>query len=152
MIFAGLKENNGWMVAEYRATWKYGYDFMLDAAQIVIDTDFREGLQRIAVAKMVESADREIIGEVNACGNVLRNCKTAQEECSVLTIAGVSSIMECPVQFSFYNQTNIVRLYCPFKQYFEEHGDHVFDNYMNSVEIKAYCKDTERRTLARTTD
>ena len=46
MIFKGLKENNGWMMAEYCATWKYGYDFMLDAAQTVIDTDFHEKLQR----------------------------------------------------------------------------------------------------------
>ena len=124
MIFKGLKENNGWMMAEYSATWAYGYDFMLDAAQTIID-------------------------EVRVHGGVLRDCPSVCGECGVLTVSGVSGIMECPVQFVFYNQTNLVRLYCPFRQYFKEHGEHVFDNYMNSIEIKAYCKDTERRTIAK---
>ena len=31
------------------------------------------------------------------------------------------------------------------KKLFEEHGDHVFDNYMNSIEIKAYCRDAVRQ-------
>ncbi len=89
--------------------------------------------------------------EAAACGNILRDCREVKEECGVLTISGLSSLMECPVQISFYNQTSLVKLFCPFKQYFETHGEHVFDNYMNSIEIMAYCKDTERRTLARIT-
>ena len=45
--------------------------------------------------------------------------------------------------------TDVVRLFCPFKQYFEDHGERVFDNYMNSIEIKAYCRATERRTAGK---
>ena len=150
MIFKGLKESNGWKTAEYSATWRYGYDFMLDAAQTVIDTDFHDKLQRVAIAPM-GGYDREVTAEAAACGNILRDCREVKEECGVLTISGLSSLMECPVQISFYNQTSLVKLFCPFKQYFETHGEHVFDNYMNSIEIMAYCKDTERRTLARIT-
>ena len=149
MIFKGLKENNGWMMAEYSATWAYGYDFMLDAAQTIIDTDFQDKLQRVATAEVAGAGDIERIDEVRVHGGVLRDCPSVCGECGVLTVSGVSGIMECPVQFVFYNQTNLVRLYCPFRQYFKEHGEHVFDNYMNSIEIKAYCKDTERRTIAK---
>lgn len=144
MILKGIKENNGWMIAEYSSTWYYGYDFMLDAAQVIIDTDFQNNLQRVAVEG---TEDVEKLDEVMACGNVLRDCQSLCEECNALIVAGISKIMECPVQFVFFNQTNFVRLSCPIKQYFEEHGEHVFDNYMNSIEIKAYCKDTERRTI-----
>lgn len=147
MIFRGLKENNGWMVVDYSATWRYGYDFMLDAAQMIIDTDFQSNLQRVATSEIVGAPDVERIEEVRAHHNILRDCDSVKEECGTLTLAGISRIMECPVQFTFFNQTNVVRLFCPIKQMFEEHGEHVFDNYMNSIEIKAYCKDTERRTL-----
>lgn len=149
MIFRGIKENNGWMTAEYSATWRYGYDFMLDAAQIIIDTDFMDKLQRVATAETAGACDAERIDEVRRCGNVLRDCQSVCQECGVLTVSGVSGIMECPVQFVFYNQTDVVRLFCPFKQYFEDHGERVFDNYMNSIEIKAYCRDTERRTAGK---
>lgn len=149
MLFNGLRESNGWTVAEYSATWAYGYDFMLDAAQVIIDTDFGDKLQRVATAEVAGARDVERIDEVRACENVLRDCPSVCGECGVLTVSGISGIMECPVQFVFYNQTRLVRLYCPFGPYFEEHGERVFDNYMNSIEIKAYCKDTERRMAAK---
>ncbi len=148
MIFKGLTENNGWMVVEYCATWRYGYDFMLDAAQVIIDTDFKTKLQRVAVAETAGARDIEVMNEVAFCRNILRNCSHVNREYGVLTISGISSIMECPIQFVFYNQTNLVRVFCPLRQYFEQNGAHVYDNYMNSIEIKAYCKDTERRILA----
>ena len=147
MIFRNLTEDNGWTIVEYSATWRYGYDFMLDAAQIIIETDFKENLQRVATSEVIGAPDVEVLEEVKAQGNILRNCDSVKEEHGTLTVSGMSGIMKCPVQFVFYNQTNVVRLFCPIKKMFEEHGEHVFDNYMNSVEIKAYCKDTERRTL-----
>lgn len=58
-FFKGLKENNGWTVAEYSATWIYGYDFMLDAVQTIIDTDFQDKLQRVATAEIAEARDIE---------------------------------------------------------------------------------------------
>lgn len=147
MIFIRMQESNGWMMIDYSATWRYGYDFMLDAAQVIIDTDFKENLQRVAAASTPGAKETEMLDEVRACGRILRDCKSLLKEQSNLIISGLSRIMESPVQFVFYNQTNIVRLFCPDRQYFEKRGEHVFDNYINSVEIRAYCKDTERRTI-----
>lgn len=147
MIFRGLKEDNGWIVIDYSATWRYGYDFMLDAAQVVIDTDFQNNLKRVATSELANDQNVERLEEVMAHHNILRDCSNVKKECSILVISGISRIMECPVQFAFFNQTNVVRLFCPVKQLFQEHGERMFDNYMNSIEIKAYCKDTERRTL-----
>ncbi len=147
MIFTHFAEENGWIVVDYTATWKYGYDFMLDAAQTIIDTDFKDKLQRVAVAKIAGAPDAEKLDGVAAANNNLRAFADTGEENGVLTISGASSIMECPIQICFFNQTNVVRLFCPFKKYFDEHGEHVFDNYMNSIEIKAYCKSAERDLL-----
>ena len=148
MIFQGTKEINDWVMVEYHSTWSYVYDFMLDAAQTIIDTDFKENTQRFAVAEIAGADDNERITELKAENYIIRDCETSKTEHGVLTISGMSDIMECPIQIVFFNQTNIVRVFCPFKKYFEIHGDHVFDNYMNSIEIKAYCTDTRRKTLA----
>ncbi len=144
MTYQGMKEMNDWIMVEYHSTWSYGYDFMLDAAQVIIDTDFKDNTQRFAVAEIAGADDQERITELKAENYIIRDCETSKKEHGVLTISGVSDIMETPVQMVFFNQTNIVRLFCPFKKYFEIHGEHVFDKYMDSVEIKAYCIDAVR--------
>lgn len=148
MVFKNFSNDGNWVHVEYAATWKYGYDFMLDAAQTLL-ADFGNDLQRFAKFAMGVVKPTEIVDEVKACGGKLRECKALEEECGVIAVAGISGVMECPIQITFFNQTNAVRLDCPIKAIFEEHGEHVFDHYMDSVEIKAYCSDTERRTLAR---
>ena len=145
MIFRGIKEDNGWMVVDYSATWKYGYEFILDACQIIIDTDFQEKLQRVAITHGPGTEPIECLESVRKSEFDVRKCNITNKESSALMVAGISRIMECPVQVMFFNQTNAVKLFCPVKKIFEEHGDHVFDNYMNSVEIKAYCRDAVRQ-------
>ncbi len=148
MLFKGLNNEDSWVVVAYAATWRYGYDFMLDAAQIMLD-DLKDGLQRFAKFEILNEKPTEIVEEVKACGGRLRDCKALDDECAAIAVAGISSTMECPVQLMFFNQTNVVRLNCPVQKIFDDHGEHVFDNYVNSIEIKAYCADTERRTIAR---
>lgn len=145
MLLREVREENGWMFADYQATWRYSYDFMLDAAQAVINMDFQDNLQRVAIGLLSESKQEECIEEVRASGNILRNCEKVAHENGVLIVSGVSRIMECPVQLMFYNQTNVIRLCTPFKKVFEEGGDNAFTTYLSSIEIKAYCADTERR-------
>lgn len=149
MLFKGISESGGWLVADYATTWGYGYDFMLEAAQVLIDTDFGERLERVAVSMISGARDEELIDKVKRAGSILRECPETAEEHGTLTVAGISKIMESPVQVVFFNQTNIVRLFCPDKRLFDEHGERVFDNYMNSVEIKAHCALTERRVVER---
>lgn len=146
MLLREIHEDNGWMFADYQATWKYGYGFMLDAAQAVIDMDFRDKLQRVAVGSIAGAGQEECIVEVHAAGDVLRNCSKVANENGVLIVSGLSNIMGCSVQLMFYNQTNVIRLCTPFKKIFEEGGDNAFTTYLSSIEIKAYCADVERRT------
>ncbi len=163
MKFKAFKEDGGWISVDYAATWRYGYDFMLDAAQVIL-SDFGGDLQRFARADIAGGKFVEIIDEVNACGGKLRECKALEDECGVIAIAGISGVMECPMQIIFYNQTNVVGLDIPLSQIPESHParkifderrdqkeqfEHTFDCYMDSIEIKAYCADTERRTIER---
>lgn len=152
MIFKGINEDNGWIIADYDATWGYGYDFMLEAAQVIIDTDFGENLQQVAVSMIAGARDEVITDEVRKANNVLRDCPKAAEEHGTLGVAGISKTMECPVKIVFFNQTHVVRLFCPNKKLFDEHGERVFDRYMDSVELRAHIALAERRITQKLTE
>ncbi|MGN0695542.1 MAG: hypothetical protein ACI4J5_02115 [Oscillospiraceae bacterium] len=152
MLLKKVYKDNGWMLADYQATWQYGYDFMLDAAQTVIDTDLKDDLQRVAVGRIAGAGQEECIDDVRAAGNILRNCPKAAEENGVLIVSGISRIMGVPVQLMFYDQTNIIRLCTPDKSIFKKHGKNAFTTYMSSMEINAYCTAAERRVRKQLTD
>lgn len=144
MVFSYSGENDGWTMLEYQSTWKYDFEFMKDAAQTIIDDDFQNDLQRVAVAESSEGEDLEILDDVADSGYDLWECRSLDREYKTVIIAGKSRIMDCLVQFVFFNQTRTVRLFSPDSEYFEKNGFNVFDNYMNSVEIKAYCRSAVR--------
>lgn len=157
MVFKQFKTEGDWISVDYAATWRYGYDFMLDAAQVLL-ADFGENLQRFATA---EIAGGTLINITDKIGKKVRECSALNDECGVIAVAGISRVMECPMGITFYNQTNAVGLDIPIAQIPKDHPvrkifderkdgyEHTFDCYMDSVEIKAYCADTERRTLTR---
>lgn len=141
MLLKKIEKKNHWIYANYRATWRYGYDFMLDAAQSVIDGDFKEGLERVAIGRIAGDGQTECTDDVRKSGNKLRSCGKLKSEQGVLMIAGESRIMECPVQIMLYNQTDLIRLCIPgsFKHIFKKGGDNAFTTYLCSMEIKGYC-------------
>lgn len=160
MTLKTFSVENGWFSVNYAATWRYGFDFMLDAAQVLLE-DFGENLQRFATA---EIAGGELVNITDKIGGKVRECSVLKDECGVIAVAGISRVMECPMQIIFYNQTNAVGLDVPLAQLPEGHParkifderkddyERSFDVYMNSLEIKAYCAATERRTLAQKND
>ncbi|MCM1168104.1 MAG: hypothetical protein NC299_09455 [Lachnospiraceae bacterium] len=155
MKFKEIKKENGWANIVYAATWRYGYDFMLDAAQMVL-ADFGKDVDRVVRAEIVGGDLHELTAEVKEHGGKLRECPAFESECSALGAAGVSGVMEFPLQVYFYNQTDVVTLHIPVGQFPEDHPirkafdaddggfEHIFDHYMDSIEIKAYCAGTER--------
>lgn len=160
MTLKSFEEDGGWLTIDYAATWNYGYDFMLDAARVLLE-DFGNDLQRFGKAEIAGEKTAAITDEVMECGGRLRKCDALADECGVISVAGISRVMECPLQITFYNQTNAVVLDIPIAQMPEDHParqrfdrkvegyEHTFDCYMDSIEIKAYCADTERRTIER---
>ena len=160
MTLKAFNEENGWLSIDYAGTWRYGYDFMLDAAQVLL-ADFGEDLQRFATAETAGGTFVNITDKIGVNNKNIRECKALQKECGVIAAAGISKVMECPLQVVFYNQTNAIALDVPVSQMPGDHParkifderkpgyEHTFDCYMDSVEIKAYCADTERRTIER---
>lgn len=159
MTFREYSNDDGWVTIDYASTWGYGYDFMLDAAGVLL-SDFGEDLQWFGKARLGGMPFTVITEDVMAAKGKLRDCPALSEECGAVSVAGFSNVMECPFRVTFYNQTNAVRLEIPLSQMPEDHParkrfdekedgfEHTFDCYMDSVEIKAYCADTERRVRA----
>lgn len=157
MTLKSFSEDNGWISINYAATWRYGFDFMLDAAQVLLE-DFGDDLQRFATA---EIAGRELVNITDMIGGKVRDCKALAKECGVIAVAGISRVMECPMQITLYNQTNAVWLDVPLAQLPEDHParkifderkdgyERSFDVYMNSLEITAHCAGAERRAIER---
>lgn len=149
MLFQGIKNENGWVVLEYSATWNYGYDFMLDACQTVSDIDFKHNLQKVCITKNTGEQQYDCLAEVKAANGDLRACEFTAQENAVLSVAGYSEIMGCVLHICFYEHSNLVKVYSPSIQYFNMNGQHVLDNYMNSIEIKAYCMEAERNAMSK---
>lgn len=155
MVFKELNKDGGWIMVEYSATWRYGFDFMLDAAQMILK-DFGKDLQRVAITEMAGGKFTDITGEVVNHGGNLRECESLREEHGVIAVAGISGTMECPIQITLHNQTNAARVDIPIGQIPDGNpikdalaeNEHIFDTFMNSIEINAYCTDTERRVRA----
>lgn len=147
MLFKEIKTESDWTIVEYRTTWPYDYEFVLDAAQELIDTDFHDSVERLAVSDE-SGKERELLQSVKMCGFDLRKCPASARENAALSIAGKSRAMESAFQLVFCTGTDSVRLCSPNGDYFKENGEHVFDNYMNSIEIKAYCRQAVRQAMA----
>ena len=149
MILRRLYETNGWKYAEYQTTWPYGWDFMLDAVQEIIDIDLLESDAevRFAVREVAGAPMQEITDEVEEAEYDLRDCETLQSEWGVLMITGVSPILKnIQIQVELYNQTGMFRIGTTSAEIFDE-SENALTTYICSMEIKAYCADTERRVI-----
>lgn len=149
MIFQGVNKNENWVSFDYTTTWKYDYDLALFMAQHIINEDLCEYFQFAGTAEERGGDQTECTEQLKAASLSLRDCAETAKWNGVLAIAGVSRILRCPLQFLFYTDTNYLQVMSPAADYFEKQGEHILDNYLNSVEIMAYCRRTERDTEAR---
>lgn len=136
MTFQGISEEENYNVIEYKTETKYGYDFMLIVLQYIIDTDFKTHLQRVAIVEDIANGiNIEKTNDIKKNNNIIKKCKFAKKECDAIVVYGISRVMNCAVQFEFYNKTNLVRLVFPNKVFFKRHDEHSFDTYVNLLEM-----------------
>jgi len=146
MLFQGINKNENWVCLDYTTTWKYDYDLALFMAQHIINEDLCEYFQYAATAEERGGDQTECTEQLKAARLALRECNETAYMKGTLAIAGVSRIMGCPLQFLFYADTNHMQVMSPAADFFDKNGEHILDNYLNSVEIMAYCRRTERDT------
>ena len=146
MIFSRMIDENGWKLAEYETTYTYDNEFVLDAFQYLADHDLKDSIQMLRAADH-EGNRTDLLPEAKKNGFRFRMCPSLDENYEVLSLAGISGNSGVPMQFMFYPGCDMMRIYCPDVQYIMENGDHVFDRYVNDLEIRACCMQAERKAL-----
>ena len=147
MIFEGFNKTEKYVVLGYKTTWNLSREIVFDAAQVILDTDFEENVQRIITVNTSANENKDYLEEFKNNNRNLLGCEIGQFDS--LVVAGKSSIMEVPVQFAFYVGESHIRVFVFDPEFLDKYGKDVFDNYMSSIEINAYCRNTERRVLRR---
>ncbi len=147
MIFRSLLNTIEGMQLKFSTTWEYRYDFILDAVQEIIKTDYSDSISRIAVKNDGDKEFVECLKELKSADMNVRNSETLSDRHNELVIEGESRIMRCTLEFHFFCDTNVVELTCREKGYIRKKGKHSFDIYMDSLEINAYCRDARRRAI-----
>lgn len=137
MQYLGIRQSEKVVTVYYRATWDYDYGYMLLFFQQLLDEDFLENITH-AEAGDYDSSD-SFLEELLRVRGSLRHCRALLSEKSFISLAGYSKSMECDVRITLWSGTNHVQLEVQeTKDMFREHGNHVFDVYMDSFEILAY--------------
>jgi hypothetical protein len=102
----------GWISVYYDFGQKYGYEDMLRFFDEAIAKD-RFRVQRIMKAEIADAPWENVTGAFDLDNVSLQNSAILREECGVVTIAGISSMLRHPVMLILYNQTSVLCIQMP---------------------------------------
>ena len=140
-------EGQDWAELSYSATWNYDYELMLLLAQEIINEDFKDNLDKVSYSSDPNKAEAEITEEIKKCDNILEKSEVLKEKPATISISGISNILKTEIQFSFYSQTRLVKAFIKGKNNEIKKDNHYLEDYLNSIEIRAHCKRTEKKIL-----
>lgn len=134
--------DGAWGQYDYRMTWPYGWEFVLEATQSLLDTDM-EQVQQLQVG-VLGREEIDILHELAPAGRLIHRTSAVTER-GFLAISGISRTMECPMKVMFVNQTAGLRVFAHLPSIPQEarSNPQAFTTYVSSLEIKTYM------TLAR---
>ena len=137
MQFCGLRAEEKITHIYYKSTWDYDFPYALLFLQQLIDEDFHRQITYAEAGDFDQTYDFQ--DELERVRGKLRNCRTLMREKTLLSIAGFSEAMDCDLRVTLFPGTNHVQIEIMDRaDMFTEHGEHIFDVYMDSFEILAY--------------
>ncbi len=120
----------------YGLTWALGWEQILCMINAIVKNDFSKGaVQSLERGEIAGAKPVDITEEFRRAGCDVWKTKTALSEAGTLAIAGSSYIMEVPMRFTFYNQTDRLLV-----QIVGDTDGRVFDKYMDSIEITGHIE------------
>lgn len=143
VIEFGRSNDGEWLSYVFQTTWPYGWEFVLEACQVLIDRDLVRA-DRLFYGRMDErgpdhSAELEAVnGQIRATG--------AAQESAFLILGGYSRLMQCPLSLQFNNQTDVLMLTTYVEEVPEEVRERpdAFTTYVSSIELNAYISMTRK--------
>jgi len=93
MLLLGVEKDNGWLFAEYRLTYRVGWEHICKGVKLAYD--YYDNVEVLVDDKIVNINYKEQVKEL--------------EEAGKMTIRGISKIIGVPLMITFYNQLQVVR-------------------------------------------
>ena len=93
MLLLGVEKDNGWLFAEYRLTYRVGWEHICKGVKLAYD--YYDNVEVLVDDKIVNINSKEQVKEL--------------EEAGKMTIRGISKIIGVPLMITFYNQLQVVR-------------------------------------------
>jgi hypothetical protein len=119
----------------YTPTWPVSPAFVRSFAQTLLAGDFRDPKD----LWHLELDGKESVFLAREAGLDLTKLD-GFAICSDIALEGVSRVMDVPVRLSLRAGSSQIALESRAVRYFAKYGGHVFDRYMDSIEIEAWCR------------
>ena len=124
MVLIDVREENGWLSSGWNLTYPAGWTNICKAVSSVFD--FYADPEVLVGGERISVSDKDEI--------------LALEENSKMTIRGMSTIINCPLMITFYNQLQVVEVTLPcmadeFKEADYKQFNLSLGQYMDSIEL-----------------
>ena len=127
MLLIGVREENGWLSARWNLTYPVGWQHICKAVATMYD--FNKNPEVLVDGNAVEVSDKQDILNIEEGGDMV--------------IRGYSTIVNCPLMITFYNQTQAVDVTVPcmageFSEADYQKFNLALGQYMDSIELAMY--------------
>lgn len=120
----------------YGLTWALGWEQILCMINAIVKNDFSKGaVQSLETGEIAGAKPVDITNEFRKADCDVFKTVSALDEAGTLALAGSSYIMEVPIRFTFYNQTDRLLV-----QILGDADGQVFNKYMDSIEISGHIE------------
>ena len=89
----------------------YGWDMMKDWADYMIGTDL-QAVSQVAVGAM-GAAERDVTASFMQSGRACKQTPELGYEAGMLSVAGMSQVLQAPLKMVWFNQTRVLRFFTP---------------------------------------
>ena len=136
MQLKGIEKEDVFTTIHYDLTWAVGWEQILSFIEVIIKTDFEKGgIQSVEVGMIAGAESVDVTKDLEEHGNRIRDTEFSKKESGYIVIAGYSSIMRIPMRIAIWNQLDHFMLQLVNDTAIEKFGEHVFDKYVDSIEI-----------------
>ncbi len=139
MQLQGVERKDVFTSYYYELTWNVGWNQIISFIDVIIKSDFIKGeIQSVEVGIIAGAKSIDVTQELKENSYNIKDTNFAKNESGFIVITGSSSIMKVPMRITIWNQLNRFLLQIMSDKDIEESGEHCFDKYVDSIEIRGH--------------
>ncbi len=150
MILKNIGESNNTTSLYYELTFRISWEQLIGIIHAIMKSDFNSKVNTLLVGEIAGSKGIDKLSELIDADYNIQKSTIAQKEQGWISISGYSKTMETNIQFTLWNQLNRCLVEIENEPYLEKEGDHVYDKYVNSIEVTGfafYAREDERKRM-----